>query len=85
MAAQAHVFFVAGYESNSTTMSFCMYELAKAPQIQQKAYEEIVSVLERHNGQLTYDALAEMKYAENCIEGTSRHCCQFYFNWTELI
>lgn len=71
MAAQAHVFFVAGYESNSTTMSFCMYELAKAPKIQQKAYEEIVSVLERHDGHLTYDALAEMKYMENCIEGTS--------------
>lgn len=70
MAAQAHVFFVAGYESNSTTMSFCMYELAKAPAIQQKAYEEIVAVLERHNGQLTYDALAEMKFMENCIEGT---------------
>lgn len=47
-----------------------MYELAKAPVIQQKAYEEIVTVLERHNGQLTYDALAEMKYMENCIEGT---------------
>lgn len=69
MAAQAHVFFVAGYESNSTTMSFCMYELAKAPEIQQKAYEEIVSVLEKYDDQLTYDALAEMKYMENCIEG----------------
>lgn len=69
MAAQAHVFFVAGYESNSTTMSFCMYELAKASAIQQKAYEEITSVLEKHNGQLTYDALADMKYMENCITG----------------
>lgn len=69
MAAQAHVFFVAGYESNSTTMSFCMYELAKAPSVQQKAYDEIISVLQKHDGQLTYDALSDMKYMENCITG----------------
>lgn len=69
MAAQAHVFFVAGYESNSTTMSFCMYELAKAPDIQQKAYEEIDSVLQKYGGQFSYDALADMKYMENCITG----------------
>lgn len=50
-------------------MSFCMYELAKAQDIQQKAYEEIVAVLDKHNGQLTYDALADMKYVEHCIEG----------------
>lgn len=84
MAAQAHVFMVAGYESNSTTMSFCMYELAKAPHIQQKAYDEIVAVLERYNGQLTYDALAEMKYMENCIEGTSRIIAKFYLHYFQF-
>ncbi|XP_055313647.1 probable cytochrome P450 6d5 [Sitodiplosis mosellana] len=79
MAAQAHVFFVAGYESNSTTMSFCMYELAKHPETQQKVYKEIVAVLERYNGQLTYDSLAEMKYMENCIEETLRMHTPFGF------
>lgn len=69
MSAQAFLFFAGGYESSSTTMSFCMYELAKSPAIQQKAYEDIVCSMEKHNGQLTYESVADMKYMENCIEG----------------
>lgn len=69
MSAQAFLFFAGGYESSSTTMSFCMYELAKNPNVQQKAYEDIVRSLEKHNGQLTYESVADMKYVEKCIEG----------------
>lgn len=79
MAAQAHVFFVAGYESNSTTMSFCLYELAKSQAIQQKAHEEIIAVLDKHDGQLTYDALSDMKFVENCLEETLRMHTPFGF------
>lgn len=69
MAAQAFVFYSAGYESSATTMTFCMYELAKAPEIQQKALDNIQNVLREHGGKLTYESLSEMKYLENCIEG----------------
>lgn len=61
--------FCAGFESSSTTMSFCMYELAKYPDVQQKAYEEITAVLKNHDGKLTYDAISDMKYVGNCIDG----------------
>lgn len=69
MSAHAFLFFAGGYESSSTTMSFCMYELAKNPEIQQKAYEDIIASLEQHNGQLTYESVNNMKYMEHCIEG----------------
>lgn len=69
MTAQSFIFFTAGFETTSTTQSFCLYELAKAPEIQSKVHTEIDSVLEKHNGQLTYDSLSEMKYLENCIDG----------------
>lgn len=69
IAGQAFIFFAGGFESSSTTMSFCMYELAKNPTVQQKAYEEIVSVLDKHNGNLTYESVMEMKYTEYCIDG----------------
>lgn len=69
IAAQAFLFFGGGFESSSSTMSFCMYELAKSPEKQQKAYDEIVTVLKQHDGQLTYDALADMKYVDCCLEG----------------
>lgn len=74
MSAQAFLFFAGGYESSSTTMSFCMYELAKNPDIQQKAYDDIVLSLEKHDGQLTYESVSEMKYVDNCIEGNFFLC-----------
>lgn len=58
-----------GYESSSTTMSFCMYELSKDPNAQERAYAEIVDVLAKHDGKLTYDSLNAMKYIETCIDG----------------
>lgn len=69
MTAQAFIFFAAGFETTSTTMSFCLYELAKFPDVQNKAHAEIDEVLAKHNGQLTYDSMNEMKYLECCIDG----------------
>lgn len=69
IAAQSFNFYVAGYESSATTMTFCMYEMAKNPDIQQKAYEDIMNVLAEHNNQLDYNALAEMNYLGKCLMG----------------
>jgi len=41
--AQAIIFFLAGYETTATTLSYCSYELALNPDVQQKLYEEIIS------------------------------------------
>lgn len=60
-------------------MSFCLYELAKAPEIQAKVHSEIDAVLKKHNGQLTYDAMNEMKYLENCIDGGHADQINFFF------
>ncbi|KAF2898969.1 hypothetical protein ILUMI_07205 [Ignelater luminosus] len=72
LAAQTFVFFVAGYETSSTTMTFCLFELASNPDIQQKVREEIEEVLARYNGEINYDALAEMKYMGQVIDETLR-------------
>lgn len=69
----AFLFFAGGFESSSTTMSFCLYELSKYPEIQQKVYEEIIEVLEKHNGNFTYEAVADMKFMGHCIDGISMH------------
>lgn len=69
MAAQSYIFIVAGDEPSSGTMTYCMYELAKNASIQQKAYEEIQAILQKHNGYLNYESLGEMKYLEACIDG----------------
>ena len=67
-AAQAFVFFIAGFETSSTTMSFAIYELATNPEIQLRAQEEIDDVM-RRSPTLTYESLSEMEYLEQVING----------------
>lgn len=69
VAAQSFVFYAAGFETSSTTVSFCLYELAKNQGIQKKVHEEIDTVLANNDGQLTYESISEMKYLEACIDG----------------
>ena len=72
LAAQSFVFFVAGFETSSTTMTFAMYELARQPEIQERLREEINIVLAKHGGKVTYDAIQEMKYMDTVINETLR-------------
>ncbi|RZC34666.1 cytochrome P450 6a14 [Asbolus verrucosus] len=72
LAAQAFVFFLAGFETSSTTMTFALYELATNPHIQDKLRQEINSVLARHNDKLTYDGMMEMTYMDKVINETLR-------------
>lgn len=69
IAAQAFVFFAGGFETSSSALSFCLYELAKSPEIQDRVHNEIDQILAAHNGQVSYDSVSEMKYLETCIEG----------------
>ncbi|XP_011299603.1 probable cytochrome P450 6a13 [Fopius arisanus] len=72
IAAQAFVFFVAGHETSSNTIAFCLYELALNPRIQEKVREEILKETEGCAGKLTYDAVQEMKYLDKVILETLR-------------
>lgn len=69
IAAQALVFFLAGFETSSTAMSYALYEFAMQPEVQEKARKCVQDVLKKHNGALTYDAIMEMTYVEQCING----------------
>lgn len=69
MSAHAFVFYTASFESSSTTMSYCMFELAKKPEIQREVHTEIDTILSKYNGELTYESIAEMKFMDRCIDG----------------
>ncbi|EDW00823.1 probable cytochrome P450 6a13 [Drosophila grimshawi] len=72
IAAQAMVFFLAGFDTSSTTMSFCLYELALNPEIQQRLRLEIKETLKRHGEQLSYECLQEMTYLNQVVAETLR-------------
>jgi cytochrome P450 family 6 len=69
LAAQAFVFFLAGYETSSTTMTFCMYELSLHQDIQERVRKEIDVVLKKHDGKITYEAIQEMEYLDKVVSG----------------
>jgi cytochrome P450 family 6 len=60
---------LAGFETSSTTLSFCLYELAVNPDIQTKLREEIDVTLEKMGGKITYDGVQSMKYLGQVIDG----------------
>ena len=69
LAAQAFVFFAAGFETSSTTMTFCLYELSLHQDIQNRLREEIDVVLQKHEGKLTYEGIQEMEYLDKVVSG----------------
>jgi len=66
---QAFQFLAAGFETSGSTMSYAMYELALQPEIQNRLRAEITQVLNKHNGQLTYDGIQEMAYLDMVVSG----------------
>jgi cytochrome P450 family 6 len=69
IAAQAFVFFVAGFETSSTTMTFCLHQLAMNPDIQERLWAEIDTVLQKYGGNINYESIFEMEYLDKVVNG----------------
>ncbi|XP_066146277.1 cytochrome P450 6a2-like [Euwallacea fornicatus] len=71
-AAQAFIFFLAGFETTSTTTSLALFEIASNPLIQQNVRNEVLHTVAKYDNQITYDGLMEMKYLDTVINETLR-------------
>jgi cytochrome P450 len=69
---QVFAFLFAGRESSASTLTFALYELARHPEIQRSLRAEILQVLSKHGGKLTYDAIQEMSYLDRVVSGEER-------------
>ncbi|XP_012533822.1 cytochrome P450 6A1 isoform X2 [Monomorium pharaonis] len=72
IAAQAFVFFLAGFETSSTTISNTLYELALNQKIQDKLRKEIDETYAKYGKDLTYDNIKQMDYLDKVFKETLR-------------
>lgn len=72
LTAHAVSFFIDGYETSSTVLSFIGFYLSTHPKVQEKLREEIISVLMKYDGVITYDALKEMTYMDQVLSESQR-------------
>lgn len=67
--AQAFVFFMAGFETSSTLLTFCLYELSVNHDIQAITRDSVNEVFDKGDGKLLYEHLAENHYIEQVLNG----------------
>ncbi|KAI0240414.1 Cytochrome P450 3A24 [Lamellibrachia satsuma] len=67
----AMLFFLAGYDTTSTTLTYLMYNLARHPDCQQKAADEVDRVVGDQD-EVSYEMLSKLTYLDMCIQETLR-------------
>ncbi|XP_011866381.1 PREDICTED: cytochrome P450 6k1-like isoform X2 [Vollenhovia emeryi] len=72
LLAQASIFFTAGFETSSSTMSFTLYEIAMNPEIQDRLRKEILDALDETDGKITYDMIVSLPYLDMVVSETLR-------------
>lgn len=69
IVANAYILFIAGFETVSTSMSYCLYELALRKDVQDKVRKEILEVKSKYNGEVNSDCLNDLHYMGLVIKG----------------
>ena len=59
IGAQTSIIMLAGYETTSVALTYCIYLLSKHPQVQQKLLQEV----DEFKGQPSYEQLDRFPYA----------------------
>lgn len=72
--AQGIGFFIAGFDTITTTLSTLCYNLAKHPTIQDTVFDEISCVMEKNGGKIDQESINELIYLEAVIQESLRIC-----------
>ncbi|KZC05574.1 Cytochrome P450 9e2 [Dufourea novaeangliae] len=68
----AFSFFFGGYDTVASQASLTVYNLATHPEIQERLQQEIDQVLEKTQGQVTYDTILGMEYLDAVLNEAMR-------------
>uniref|UniRef100_A0A336K1H0 CSON012845 protein n=1 Tax=Culicoides sonorensis TaxID=179676 RepID=A0A336K1H0_CULSO len=70
--AQCLLFYMAGFETSSTTMTFMAYELAINPDIQQRLFQVISELWNNCQNSPNYEEINKLKYLDMVLSETLR-------------
>ncbi|KAL0882450.1 hypothetical protein ABMA27_000928 [Loxostege sticticalis] len=72
LVAQCFIFFLAGFETSATTLSYTVYEFAKNPDVMRRAQKEVDEYLLKRENKLQYDSVNELPFLDACVDETLR-------------
>ncbi|XP_049855001.1 cytochrome P450 9e2-like isoform X2 [Schistocerca gregaria] len=72
IAAQAMIFFFAGFDTVSTLLTFCSYLLATHEDVQRRLQREVDQLMEKSGGQPSYEQVTGCQYLDMVISETLR-------------
>ncbi len=64
------ILFTAGHETTANALTFTLYFLAKHPQVQEKAFEEVSGIDFKDGAGM--EGISQLKYISHCIEESMR-------------
>jgi cytochrome P450 len=70
--SNALIFFLVGYETTASALSWVAHLLAIHPDVQERLHEEVTRVMEEHGGEATYEAIHKMIYLDQVVSETLR-------------
>lgn len=68
-AGQLALFYLAGFDTTSSTIAYCLYELARNKELMKRLQDDIDETLQKHNGEITYDSINDIELLEFCVLG----------------
>lgn len=72
ISAQCFIFFIAGYETTATLLTYASYSMALNQDIQEKLYGEIMDAFVGPDQEVDYDTLLKLPYLDAILSETLR-------------
>ena len=72
IASQVFIFYIAGSETSSSVVAYTLYELTQNEELMIRAQKDVKETLEKHHGEVTYEAIMDMSFIDLCVKETLR-------------
>lgn len=70
-AAQVALFYLAGFDTSSSAVSFCLFELSRQPELMKRVQCEIDDIMNKYTNNITYECINEMPFLDACVRGNN--------------